>query len=264
MVRTGLRLAEQAALTVFEMPLDRGLGGYQRFWLSPMIAKGGSARWVYVPESLVAEAINYIEIDRAEVIAQAQAEDRYRSWRRPFVVDDPDRPIARGADGHRVKVAHLDADERTRLLIDGTDGLEPAAFWLTESGTPMSLPGWKGVFGDANHRCRRHSLNTWIHAHTLRHTFAVVTLEQLQRGHLAAQAARTVAERGTYSLIFGDPLDWVLRRLGHRSVVTTQIYLHALAELEMETRMRLVPDEWEDPRGTELARFSADDGGERA
>jgi len=39
----------------------------------------------------------------------------------------------------------------------------------------------------------------------------------------------------------------VRRRLGHRSVVTTQIYLHALAELEMHTRMALVPDGWEDP-----------------
>jgi hypothetical protein len=31
MVRTGLRLAEQAALTLFEVPLDRPAGGYQRF-----------------------------------------------------------------------------------------------------------------------------------------------------------------------------------------------------------------------------------------
>jgi Phage integrase, N-terminal SAM-like domain len=39
MVRAGLRLSEQAALSVFEVPLDRGLGGYQRFWLPPAIAK---------------------------------------------------------------------------------------------------------------------------------------------------------------------------------------------------------------------------------
>lgn len=42
------------------------------------------------------------------------------------------------------------------------------------------------------------------------------------------------------------------RRLGHRSVLTTVIYLHALQELEMETRMALVPDLWEDPRDTPL------------
>jgi integrase len=46
--------------------------------------------------------------------------------------------------------------------------------------------------------------------------------------------------------VFGDPLDWVRRRLGHRSVVTTQIYLHTLAELDMETRLALVPDDWTD------------------
>ena len=54
-------------------------------------------------------------------------------------------------------------------------------------------------------------------------------------------------QREHYTQIFGDPLDWVRRRLGHASVVTTQIYLHALAELEMQTRMALVPDGWDDP-----------------
>ena len=108
MVRTGLRLSEQTALTVFEMPLDRGLGGYQRFWLPASIAKGGSARWVYVPESLVGEAITYSLIDRPDVIKEAQAVGRYRRWPRPFIVVDPERPVARSPDGSRIKVAHLD------------------------------------------------------------------------------------------------------------------------------------------------------------
>ncbi|HEX2399914.1 MAG TPA: integrase, partial [Mycobacterium sp.] len=88
----GLRLAEQTALTVFEIPLDLGLGGYQRFWLPAAIAKGGSARRVYVPESLVGEAIAYAEIDRADVIEQARAAGRYRRWPRPFVVEDRTGP----------------------------------------------------------------------------------------------------------------------------------------------------------------------------
>jgi hypothetical protein len=61
-------------------------------------------------------------------------------------------------------------------------------------------------------------------------------------------AELTVEQRGHYTRIFGDPLDWVRRRLGHRSLTTTMVYLHALAELEMHTRMALVPDGWEDPR----------------
>jgi integrase len=260
MVRTGLRLAEQTALTLFEMPLDRGLGGYQRFWLPSAIAKGASARRIYVPESLVGEAITYAEIDRADVIEQARAAGRYRRLRRPFVVEDPDRPIARSPDGGRVKVAHLDPSERLRLLIDGPSGLEPAVFWLTEMGTPMTKSAWKQLFRTANLRCRSHGIRVWVHPHMLRHTFAVVTLEQLQRGHIAGQGDRNPEQRRTYSLIFGDPLDWVRRQLGHRSVVTTQVYLHALAELEMETRMMLVPGDWEDPRDISIAQVHGDSG----
>jgi hypothetical protein len=40
--------------------------------------------------------------------------------------------------------------------------------------------------------------------------------------------------------------------------VTTQIYLHALTELEMETRMALVPDDWEDPRDSPAATLADD------
>ena len=46
-------------------------------------------------------------------------------------------------------------------------------------------------------------------------------------------------------------------RLGHRSVGTTQIYLHALQELEMETRMALVPDTWEPVPGPDGTMLSA-------
>lgn len=50
-------------------------------------------------------------------------------------------------------------------------------------------------------------------------------------------------------------MDWIRRRLGHASQLSTLIYLHALQELEMETRMALVPDTWEDPRDTPLGSF---------
>ena len=146
------------------------------------------------------------------------------------------------------------------LLIDGPNGLEPALFWLTEMGTPVTKSAWKQLFRTANLRCRSLGIRIWVHPHSLRHTFAVVTLEQLQRGHIASQADKNPDQRRTYSLIFGDPLDWVRRRLGHRSVVTIQIYQHALAELEMETRMLLVPGDWEDPRDTSIDQFHGDSG----
>jgi hypothetical protein len=81
------------------------------------------------------------------------------------------------------------------------------------------------MFSDANDRCRRHEVELRAHPHLLRHTYAVATLEQLQREHIRELADMNSAQRTTYEQIFGDPLDWV-RRLGHRSVETTFKYLH--------------------------------------
>ncbi len=251
MVRTGLRVSEQAALTVLEVPSDSGSAGYQRFWLSAAIAKGGSARWVYVPPSVINDLNAYVAIDRPAVVAAAREQDRYRRIRRPLVIEDPGRHVATEVTAQgvsrTVKLTNLTASERRRLLVERPDGVEPAALWLGEHGWPLSADAWKKMFADANDRCSAVGVPLAAHAHMLRHTFAVVTLEQLQRGHLAALAEMSPDQRGHYTRIFGDPLDWVRRRLGHRSVVTTQIYLHALAELEMHTRMALVPDGWDDP-----------------
>jgi site-specific recombinase XerD len=252
MVRTGLRLSEQASLTVFEVPAHPLQGGYQRFWLPAAVAKGGSARWVYVPDSLVRQLATYIAVDRAAVVTDAREAGRYTRIRRPLVIENPDRQVAiqtgQPNGQHPVKLAHLDPAERRRLLIDTANGLEPAAFWLSEYGLPVAVSTWKGLFADANARCQAAGVAVHGHPHMLRHTFAVVTLEQLQRGHLAALGQQTAEQRGHYTRIFGDPLDWVRRRLGHRSLTSTMVYLHALAELEMHTRMVLVPDGWEDPR----------------
>ncbi|MFD3458261.1 tyrosine-type recombinase/integrase [Nocardia fluminea] len=252
MVRTGLRLSEQAALTVFDVPSERKVFGYQRFWLTSAIAKGGSARWVYVPASIVTELDVYRRVDRADVVADAQCRYRRRAASGLSVVEDPSKPVATRVIGagvaRRVKVSELDPTERRSLMVASERGLEPAAFWLGEHGWPLSVSRWKQIFAESNTRCLRAGLAVAAHAHLLRHTFAVVTLEQLQRGHIAALAAATPEQRGHYVRVFGDPLDWIRRRLGHRSVTSTHIYLHALAELEMETRATLVPDGWEHPR----------------
>lgn len=262
MVRTGMRLTEQSSVSVFEVPTQRGAGGYQRFWLPGAIAKGFSARWIYVPESLVGELGAYADIDRADVVARARAAGRYQQVRRPLVIEDLARPevasVSAGGGRHRVKVSHLSPVERRRLLVAMPSGLEPAVFWLSEDGLPLSVSTWKSIFAAANRRCRAQGVALHGHAHMLRHTFAVVTLEQLQRGHLAALGEMTPEQRGHYTRIFGDPLDWVRRRLGHASLQTTMVYLHALQELEMQTRMALVPDGWEDPRDTPLVAIGDD------
>ncbi len=264
MVRTGMRIEEQSSVLITELPYRAApLGGYRRFWLPAAIAKRDSARWVYVPHSGVLGLGEYVEIDRAEVVEDARARGRYDTIRRPLVITNPSRPLTAMKTGSfgctTVNVRELKPAERHRLLLDTGSGIEPAMFWLGESGAPLALSTWKDLFTTANARCEDQGVDLAAHAHLLRHTFAVLTLEQLQRGHIANLADMNVQQRQHYVRIFGDPLDWVRRRLGHASLLTTVIYLHALEELEMETRMALVPDGWEDPRDTPLSAL----GGER-
>jgi integrase len=144
-----------------------------------------------------------------------------------------------------MRLERLTPAERSRLLVRGPDGLEPAVLWLGQHGMPVSLSGWKDIFRSASARCQRVGVPVTCHPHMLRHTFAVAALEQLQRGHIAELAAMSAGQRGEYQRIFGDPLDWVRRRLGHRSAATTLKYLHVLQELEMQTRIQLIPDDWD-------------------
>jgi site-specific recombinase XerD len=52
--------------------------------------------------------------------------------------------------------------------------------WLNRRGLPVMPGTWQSMFGDANDRCRRNDVALRAHPHLLRHTYAVVTLEQLQ------------------------------------------------------------------------------------
>lgn len=244
MIRTGLRVSEQTYLTMFELPEVVSGMGSARFWLPKQIAKGGSARFVYIPVPVLRDVWDFIEVERAEAVERGRASGAYDRIRNPLVIEDPRKPrVVIG--GRAVKVSSLDASERRRLLIRTADGLEPAVLWLNELGLPGKRSGWREVFDRANERCARLGVRISAHPHALRHSFAVITLEQLQRGHIVELAAMNPDQRLTYQMVFGDPLNWVRIRLGHRSITTTQIYLHTLQELEMQTRMALVPDEWD-------------------
>ncbi|MCX4776819.1 tyrosine-type recombinase/integrase [Streptomyces sp. NBC_01264] len=243
-IRTGLRLAEQTSLSLFELPeMVPGLLN-QRSWLPTAIAKAGSARRVYFPASALKDVWDFVETDRAEAVEAAQEAGLYERILNPLIVPDRRRPFVM-VDGERLSIAKLKHEERRRVLIDSPQGLEPAALWLNQFGLPSKPSAWQEVFKTANGRCERLGLRLRCHPHVLRHSFAVITLEQLWRGHIQELATMTPRQRETYQMIFGDPLNWVRMRLGHSSIEVTQIYLHTLQELEMETRMALVPSGWE-------------------
>ncbi|MEU1536125.1 integrase [Streptomyces fagopyri] len=252
MVRTGLRLCEQSALTVFELPEMPSAGSgvvNARAVLPHAIAKGSSGRAVYWPVSALRDVRDYMAWDRREMLDYGRSRGFYAPNRRSLLVEDPSRPVVRMA-GRWLPVARLDVSERRRLLVATPEGgWEPAMVWLNQWGLPMTMSGWKQVFADANARCRTQGVGVRATPHMLRHSYAVITLELLWRGHLQALGEMNEQQRLTYQRVFGDPLNWVRIRLGHRSATTTAIYLHTLQELEMRTRLELVPEGAWEPAG---------------
>jgi hypothetical protein len=103
MVRTGLRLAEQASLTVLEVPRGLAGQGYERFWLPGAVAKNESALWVYLPAALARKTAEYIAADRAAVIAAARARGAYDALGGTLVIEDPGLGLPRGRPPARVR-----------------------------------------------------------------------------------------------------------------------------------------------------------------
>lgn len=124
MVRTGLRLAEQASLTVQEIPVGEGGAAYQRFWLPEAVAKNGSSRWVYLPAALARKAGEYCAADRAEIIAAARRRGTYDRIRDPLVLD-PGRDPASAVVVRRPGVGQRwDVGQFGEAQAVGKDGVE--------------------------------------------------------------------------------------------------------------------------------------------
>ncbi|WP_329057873.1 site-specific integrase [Amycolatopsis sp. NBC_01480] len=146
MIRTGLRLGEQSALTVAEFPLARNGVTYRPFELSAATAKGGSGRTVYVPAAVAAEVAAYVRCDRAEVVEQARSSGRYAQIADPLVIDQHGRGgqlLARDRSGRTVRVANLPWEVRRRLLVETAAwnaqraALARIARHLDRHGTPI-------------------------------------------------------------------------------------------------------------------------------
>jgi site-specific recombinase XerD len=65
MIRTGLRISEQTALSLYELPRPAAGVLNARAWLPAPVAKGGAARHVYFPAGVLKDVWDYVEIERA-------------------------------------------------------------------------------------------------------------------------------------------------------------------------------------------------------
>ena len=132
----------------------------------------------------------------------------------------------------------LHADDRQRLFVEGSHGIEPAMLWLSESGMPMRFDTWKMVFHEANQRCEAQGVGIYCHPHMLRHSFALrwwaVGVVRLLRRQNDLNA-RKVEFLDLWVVEFADPWERVRLLLGHRSVETTRnIYLQPALEVELD------------------------------
>ena len=157
-----------------------------------------------MPASVIADLVSYAEIDRADVVNQARTEWRYQRPRRPPVVDDPPPVVVKpqpGGAAHRIKVAQLDIEERRQLLIDGPERLEPAAFWLSESGMPVADADLERPVPRGQPAVPGEEVNLSAHAHLLVNTFAVVTFEQPSAGTSRRLAELSAEQRGAVAKV---------------------------------------------------------------
>jgi site-specific recombinase XerD len=216
---SGLRAQEASFLLVHELPAAAGpRDRLVALNVPAAIAKGGVPRRTIVSTAALRMIESYVRLERPA---------GHRKWSPSGAlrVDDATADGGR-VEGRLVRWATVDVHARARLIEDGV-----AVTWaLSAAGGPMV--DWSDVFDRATERCRMFDPGfPRVTPHTLRHTFAVHTLRRL-----VSQTVRRVREHEAdpaLDILAGywrvhDPLLALRDLLGHASVTTTQVYLHAI------------------------------------
>jgi integrase len=182
----------------------------------------------YVSVSALDGIAAYMATTRRAAIRRAQRQGRYDRVAGRRVVTR----VSRGKDcrvawedtlGRRGEdpIRLLGDRERRVLFINGAQGLEPLALWLTEGGMPMDHRSWEAVFRAANLRCARLGKPIVATPHTCRHSFALKMLVTLQRA-LDRRFGLSQEERDDLRKVYGNAFTLVKDLLGHRSELTTR------------------------------------------
>lgn len=247
LVGTGLRSSEAHFLSVLEIEtlVDEP---FARLSLPAAIAKGGlSSRTVYVPRDARQAVEFYREFSRLAAVRNAQRSSLYEKVPRKWVIDRLDGREGkqihyRDQDGvpGKVHLATLTGAERSRLYRrDRVGRLEPISLWLSQTGMPLHVRSWHGVFEDANERVFYNAPSPQqavsCHPHMLRHTFAMRMLFAVHRV-LDRRYDLTPQQRRDFAMIYGSAFEMVRDLLGHSSAeVTKTVYLSAIRDLELQS-----------------------------
>lgn len=226
-VTTGARLTEAASLVIPELTAPDNQGRTSRVTLAESVAKRQRSRDLRVPARVIRSIGTYRRVERSTAVAAARQHGRYASggW---TVLSTADRRGGVEAGGVRWRWATAGPQHRSKLLLDGPEGPEPAWLWLTSTGRPLEPNSWESIFERACQRCARFGIDLDVHPHTLRHTYAVHLLAELVRHQL--DEARAPADRygAAYRRMLGDPLRRLQGLLGHASIRSTYVYLDSV------------------------------------
>jgi integrase len=238
---TGLRLQEWSTVLDMELPPDDPARGFYTCWLADECAKGGRGRRYWMPRSVLAGTLAYLEGARAAAVRRAQAAGRYDRLAGIRLIERVvgDRRLElRSRDSGELAVVPTDTLSplaRRRLFRRAGRGLEPAAVWLNENGLPRPPHSWEKTFERANERVAKAGLaGMEATPHRLRHSmalrwYAIGRLSyEMRLGHLTADETRDFRAQ------FGDVWQLVQTLLGHASVTTTMnTYLEPFRSLDV-------------------------------
>ena len=197
------------------------------------------SRKVYIPRQAIEQLREYIDVERADVIARVAAKGAYAPNEIFTLVEPvPDARKFRGrnSDGEAYLLGFdgLGPRERRRLLVAGRHGgAEPASLLLAhDTGLPINSGYWNGVMRKARKRCLRFGRSIAVSPHVLRHTYAVHSLSKFIAASIEHSLALQHGKPGerAYEVMFGDALQMLRDALGHVSVTTTYLYLHSVRD----------------------------------